>query len=204
MADIRLIVGLGNVGSPYENTRHNAGFWFVDALARRKGGQWRRETRFNGEAVRAQMAGGHSCWLLKPHTLMNRSGQSVAALAGFYKFAPEEVLVVHDELDMAPGQARLKFDGGVAGHNGLKDIRARLGSAGFWRLRLGIGHPRDSGSRQPVADYVLRPPGPDDLQAIETGIAHGLDVIDDFVSGDAQGAMQRLHGAVGRPPAADT
>ncbi|MEZ5658968.1 MAG: aminoacyl-tRNA hydrolase [Burkholderiaceae bacterium] len=201
MPGIRLIVGLGNIGAQYESTRHNAGFWFVDALARRSAGLWNREARFHGEATRVAI-GGQSCWLLKPHTLMNRSGQAVAALAGFYKIPLAEILVAHDELDMAPGQARLKFDGGVAGHNGLKDIRARCGGAAFWRLRLGIGHPRDVDSRQPVADYVLRPPSLDDLRLIDAGIDHALEAVEAMVLDDAPGAMQRLHGAVGRPPSA--
>ncbi|MEZ5651387.1 MAG: aminoacyl-tRNA hydrolase [Burkholderiaceae bacterium] len=199
MSGIRLIVGLGNIGAQYENTRHNAGFWFADALADRHAGRFERESRFHGEVTRIMIA-GQSCWLLKPHTLMNRSGQAVASLANFFKIDPVEILVVHDELDMAPGQARLKFDGGVAGHNGLKDIRARCGSAQFWRLRIGIGHPREQGSRQPVADYVLRPPSPDDTRLIETSIGHGLDAIAPMVAGDSDAAMQGLHAAVGRPP----
>lgn len=199
MDGIRLIVGLGNIGAQYEATRHNAGFWFADALADRLAVAWRRETRFQGDAARATI-GAASCWLLKPHTLMNRSGQAVSALAGFYKIALDQVLVVHDELDMAPGQARLKFDGGVAGHNGLKDIRARCGGSGFWRLRLGIGHPRDRDLRQPVADYVLRPPDQEDLRLIETCIDHGLLAIPEMVAGQSEAAMHRLHASVGRPP----
>jgi peptidyl-tRNA hydrolase, PTH1 family len=135
---LRLLVGLGNPGAEYEHTRHNAGFWWLDAAARRLGVTLRAERQYQGLAARASSP---QVWLLQPMTYMNLSGQSVAALARFYKIAAEEILVVHDELDLMPGQARLKLGGSAAGHNGLKSIQAQLGTADFWRLRLGIGHP---------------------------------------------------------------
>lgn len=196
MAGIGLIVGLGNIGREYERTRHNAGFWFVDELARRQGGTFGQESRFHGAVSRIAI-GGRQVWLLKPSTFMNRSGQAVAALAGFYKIEPERMLVVHDELDLPAGDAKLKLGGGVAGHNGLKDIRARCGTAEFWRLRIGIDHPRELGLRQQVADYVLHPPGADQLRAIEDAIARGLDVADALVAGEFEAAMLRLHSTRG-------
>ena len=136
----KLVVGLGNPGDEYTQTRHNAGFWFCERLARELGASFSREARFHGLAANARSEG---VWLLMPQTFMNRSGQSVAALARFYRIAPAEILVVHDELDIPPGQLRLKFGGGLGGHNGLKDITAHLGTQDFWRLRIGIGHPGD-------------------------------------------------------------
>ncbi|MFK7964252.1 MAG: aminoacyl-tRNA hydrolase [Burkholderiaceae bacterium] len=200
MADIRLIVGLGNIGAAYEATRHNAGFWFVDLLADEYRANLALETRFRGAVAKANI-GGHSVWLLKPHTLMNLSGQAVAALTNFYKIAPDEILVVHDELDMLPGQAKLKKGGGVAGHNGLKDIRQRCGGDNFWRLRIGIGHPRELNSRQPVADFVLRPPSQDDTNAIEDAMRAALPLVPQMLGEDMREAMQSLHRAVGKPPA---
>ncbi|MGB7182379.1 MAG: aminoacyl-tRNA hydrolase [Burkholderiaceae bacterium] len=199
MPGIKLIAGLGNIGSQYEQTRHNAGFWFADLLALRYSGEFSRETRFNGDATRVSI-NGRQVWLLKPSTLMNLSGQAVAGLANFYKIDPEEILVVHDELDLLPGQAKLKLGGGVAGHNGLKDIRARCGSADFWRLRIGIGHPRELGLRQQVADFVLRPPSTEHRQDIEQAMDSALDAITELTSGEFEAAMLRLHTASGRPP----
>src|SRR3954447_785801 len=151
---LRLVVGLGNPGREHEATRHNAGFWFADALASHLGASFVVERKFAGNVARA--AG--DLRLLKPTTYMNLSGRSVAALAGFFAITPAEMLVVHDELDLLPGQAKMKFGGGNAGHNGLRDITAQIGTGEFWRLRLGIGHPRDSAiPQQDVVDYVLQP-----------------------------------------------
>ena len=189
-APIRLVAGLGNPGSEYQRTRHNAGFWFIDELAHRIGGHLRSEKKFFGELCRVE----GDVWLVKPMTFMNRSGQAVAALASFYQIKPEEILVVHDELDLRPGEVKLKMGGGVAGHNGLKDIRARLGTADFWRLRIGIGHPRDSAiPQQEAADYVLAPPRRDERAAIEAAIDKGLDAWPAIATGDFERAMQELH-----------
>jgi len=154
MSCIKLIVGLGNPGKQYENTRHNAGFWFVEEVARQYQLQFRPETKFLGEVARVQ-SNGHDVWLLKPMTFMNRSGQSIQSLANFYKISPDQILVVHDELDLSPGTAKLKSGGGHGGHNGLRDTIAALGTPAYLRLRLGIGHP---GHRDQVVDYVLHPP----------------------------------------------
>ncbi|MEH6462204.1 aminoacyl-tRNA hydrolase [Chitinimonas sp. JJ19] len=170
---IRLVVGLGNPGSEYVDTRHNAGFWWVDALARELGTGLRVESKFMGLAGRAKQ-GDEEVWLLQPTTYMNRSGHAVAALARFYKILPQEILVVHDELDLLPGEAKLKQGGSHAGHNGLKDIQAMLGSADFWRLRLGVGHPRTLGLNQPVVDFVLHRPRQDEQPQIEDAITRSL------------------------------
>lgn len=192
MSGIRLIAGLGNIGPEYEDTRHNAGFWWVDELARRVGTRFAREAKFHGEAARASLHGA-SVWLLKPGTFMNRSGQATAALAGFYRIAAASILVVHDELDLLPGAARLKFGGSHAGHNGLKDIQARLGSGDFWRLRLGIGHPRTLALAQEVADFVLHRPGAEHRLAIDERIQAALACVDDLVAGRFEAAMKQLH-----------
>jgi PTH1 family peptidyl-tRNA hydrolase len=191
---IRLIVGLGNPGKEYERTRHNAGFWFVEALAGAAGASFHVERKFSATLARARLA-GHEVWLARPSTFMNLSGQAVQSLAQFYRAAPDEILVAHDELDLAPGDARLKLGGGVAGHNGLKDIRARLSSADFWRLRLGIGHPRTLGLQQQVADFVLHPPRRDELAAILGALDRAQSVIPDVLAGDLPRAMARLHTA---------
>ena len=185
---IKLIAGLGNIGGEYEATRHNAGFWFVDAYARSVGASLKAEKGFFGKVGRA---GG--VILVQPSTYMNRSGQAVAALASFYKIAPEDILVVHDELDLPPGAAKMKKGGGVAGHNGLKDIQARLGTPDFWRLRLGIGHPRELGMAQDVADFVLHKPSREHLAAIEEAIDRGLSVMQDVTGGTMETAMMKLH-----------
>ncbi len=190
---IRLIVGLGNPGRDYEDTRHNAGFWFVDALARQQSVALEKQSRFFGEAGRMNLA-GQPIWLLKPTTFMNRSGQATAALAGFYRIVPSAVLVVHDELDLLPGTARLKHGGGHAGHNGLKDIQARLGSSDFWRLRLGIGHPRTLAMAQEVVDFVLHRPSREHTDAINERIDAALLCIPDLVQGRFEAAMKHLHG----------
>lgn len=190
MADtLSLIVGLGNPGAQYDPTRHNAGFWFLDEIARQAGASFRIETKFHGEVAKMTLACS-SVWLLKPTTFMNRSGQAVAALANYYKVAPEEILVAHDELDLPPGQLRLKQGGGHAGHNGLRDIISHLGKS-YHRLRIGIGRPEISG--RPVADYVLGSPGKQDRQQIDDAIDDATRSIDLMVKGEMAKAMNRLH-----------
>ena len=192
MNGIRLIVGLGNPGPEHEHDRHNAGFWFVEAVARAHRGSFARESKFLGEVAKTQVD-GRPVWLLKPQTYMNRSGQAVAALAGFYRVAPDEVLVVHDELDLLPGQVKLKKGGGSAGHNGLKDISARLGGSDYWRLRLGIGHPRTLELNQQVVDFVLHRPSREHQQAIEDAIDRGLRCLPELVAGQFEAATMKLH-----------
>ena len=192
MTAIRLIVGLGNVGPEYEATRHNAGFWFVDELARSAGARFSRESKFFGEVARVTLHGAQ-VWLLKPGTFMNRSGRAVAALAGFYRITPPEILVVHDELDLLPGQSKMKNGGGHAGHNGLRDIQAQIGSPLFWRLRLGIGHPRALSLTQEVVDFVLHAPSRGELSAIDSEIGRALAIVQDCVAGRMEAAMLRLH-----------
>ncbi len=189
MASIQLIVGLGNPGPDYDRTRHNAGFWFVDALARQRGVSLRHENKFHGEAERIQLD-GHECRLLKPLTYMNRSGQSVSALARFYRIPPESILVVHDELDLPVGTARLKTGGGHGGHNGLRDIISALGGNGFMRLRLGVGHP---GHKDQVVDYVLKKPSREDERLIEESIDDALGVVPQLLAGEIERAMHQLH-----------
>ena len=187
---IRLVVGLGNPGREYEATRHNAGFWYADALAARLGASFSGEAKFHGRVARAV----GDLRMLKPGTFMNLSGRAVAALAQFFAVAPGEILVVHDELDLPPGEVKMKFGGGHAGHNGLRDIVARLGSADFWRLRLGIGHPRDSAiPQQDVADYVLQPPRANESEAIAHAIDRALDAWPQIAAGDFERAMMALH-----------
>ena len=192
MSGIRLIAGLGNVGAEYDDTRHNAGFWFLDALAREHGATFARQSKFFGDVARLN-AGGEPVHLVKPTTFMNRSGQAVAALAGFYRIPPEAVLVIHDELDLLPGIAKLKQGGGHAGHNGLKDITARLGSATFWRMRIGIGHPRTLLLEQAVIDFVLHRPSRDDRARIDQAIDAGLGCVPDLLAGRIEQAMKKLH-----------
>ncbi len=164
----RLIVGLGNPGGEYSETRHNAGFWFCERLAAQLGAQFAHESRFHGQVAHARAAGA---WLLMPQTFMNRSGQSVGALARFYRIPPAEILVVHDELDIPPGQLRLKFGGGMGGHNGLKDITAHCGTQDYWRLRIGIGHP---GDRNEVVNFVLKPPRREEQALIDEAMDRAL------------------------------
>lgn len=192
---IRLFVGLGNPGPEYEATRHNAGFWWVDALAAKLGARMSAERSCHGLLARVNRADG-PLWLLQPMTYMNRSGQAVATLARFFKIVPEQILVVHDELDIAPGLAKLKFGGGSGGHNGLKDIHAQLGSADYWRLRLGIGHP---GIKAEVVDYVLRKPAPEQREAILACITRTLDASDDLITGDMARATMKVHAGLQRP-----
>ncbi len=185
---MRLVVGLGNPGREYEATRHNAGFWFVHRVADAHGAGLRMEPRFHGLVARVS-ARGRECWLLEPSTFMNASGRSVAALARFYKIEPQEMLVVHDELDLPPGGVKLKKGGGAAGHNGLKDIIAHLG-ADFWRLRIGVGHP---GDRAQVINYVLEKPRKEEDDAIDAAIDRGLDVWPLLLDGNTEAAMLKLH-----------
>ena len=192
---IRLIVGLGNPGPEYEQTRHNAGFWLVDNLANSlPGTRLQRETRFQALVAKSALA-GHELWLLEPQTFMNRSGQSVGALARFYKIAADEILVVHDELDLPPGTAKMKKGGSAGGHNGLKDITAALGTQDYWRLRLGIGHPRTQASQQAVADYVLHRPRKEEQVLIEESIEKSLRVLPLLCEGKFDAALLQLHTA---------
>jgi peptidyl-tRNA hydrolase, PTH1 family len=192
---IRLIVGLGNPGPEYEQTRHNAGFWLVDNLANTLPGcRLQREARFQALTAKARIA-GQEVWLLEPQTFMNLSGRAVAALARFYKIAPDEILAVHDELDLPPGVAKIKRAGSTGGHNGLKDIAAAIGSQDFWRLRIGIGHPRDLGLKSPVIDYVLHRPRKDEQPLIDEAIARSLDVIPLLCEGKFDVAMKEFHTA---------
>jgi PTH1 family peptidyl-tRNA hydrolase len=193
MSKPRLIVGLGNPTDEHTTDRHNAGFWFVDALARSHGATLRRETRFHGLVGKARI-GQDELWLLQPQTYMNRSGQAVAALARFYRIDPVDVLVAYDELDLSPGAARLKL-GGSSTHNGLRDITAQFGGPGYWRLRLGIGHPRDVSPGKPVADYVLGRPSREHQAAIDDAIARAQDVLPLIAAGDWTRATQQLHSA---------
>ncbi len=186
---IQLLVGLGNPGPEHALDRHNAGFWFVDQIATAAGVSLRPERGFFGDVARVRLQ-GHELWLLEPSTYMNRSGQSVGALARFYKIPPENILVAHDELDLPPGQAKLKLGGGHAGHNGLRDLIAQLGTANFWRLRLGIGHP---GDRAAVVGFVLGKPPQSELRLIEQALDAARDVLPDLLTGEFERAMQRLH-----------
>ena len=192
---IKLLVGLGNPGPEYEATRHNAGFWWIDAAAQQLGARLAAERDYFGLVGRINRPAG-PVWLLQPQTYMNLSGKSVAALARFFKITPQEILVVHDELDLLPGQMKLKQGGGHAGHNGLRDIHAQLGSADYWRLRLGIGHP---GVKAEVADYVLRKPPADQREAIERAIDESLKHLDAMLSGQMQQAVMKLHAKPERP-----
>jgi len=190
---IRLVVGLGNPGKEYERTRHNAGFWLVERFAQAKGVALRKDPKF--KALVGKTAEG--LWLLEPQTFMNLSGQPVQMLAGFFRIKPEEILVVHDELDFAPGVARLKQGGGIAGHNGLKDISQRLASHDYWRLRIGVGKPQ---AGREGADYVLERPPAEEKGAIDAVIDKALEVLPQMIAGDMQGAMNKLH-TEEKPPA---
>jgi len=190
---IRLIVGLGNPGKEYERTRHNAGFWLVERFASASGAHFRKDPKYQALVARMEGAtpgGAPGAWLLLPQTFMNASGRPVQMLAGFFKIKPEEILVVHDELDFPPGTARIKQGGGIAGHNGLRDISQRIASHDYWRLRLGVGKP-PPGSEG--ADYVLQKPPAEERAAIEESIANSLAILPLCLAGDLQGAMQKLH-----------
>ena len=189
---IRLVVGLGNPGKEHERTRHNAGFWLVERFAQSSGFALRKDPKF--KALVGKNAGG--AWFLLPQSYMNLSGQPVQMLAGFFKFKPEEILVVHDELDFAPGVARVKQGGGIAGHNGLRDISQRLGSHEYWRLRIGVGKP-PAGIEG--GDYVLQKPSADDKAAIDQAIDRSLQVLPEMLTGDMQAAIQKLHSSEPKP-----
>ncbi len=186
---IKLFVGLGNPGADYDATRHNAGFWWVDALAREYKASLQPEKGFFGLAARTTLA-GQTVWLLEPQTFMNGSGKAVAALARFYKILPEEILVIHDELDVVPGQAKLKFGGGHGGHNGLRDIHAQLGTADYWRLRIGIGHP---GVKTEVIHWVLKKPSQEHREAIEETIFRSLKAAPFLAAGEMEKATLGIH-----------
>ena len=192
---IRLLVGLGNPGPEYEATRHNAGFWFIDEVARTLRVNLEPERSYFGLVARVNRPEG-PVWLLEPMTFMNLSGRSVAALARFFKIAPGEILVAHDELDLSPGQVKMKLGGSHAGHNGLKDIQAQLGSAEFWRLRLGIGHP---GTRDEVVNYVLRRPLAEQREAMAKSIEQALSALDLILDGDMERALMKVHAKPPRP-----
>jgi PTH1 family peptidyl-tRNA hydrolase len=193
---IRLVVGLGNPGKEYERTRHNAGFWLVERFAAQSGVPLRKDGKYQALVGRLS---GNGAWLVLPQSFMNASGHAVQMLAGFFKIPPAEILVVHDELDFLPGTAKLKQGGGIAGHNGLKDISQRIGSHDYWRLRLGIGHP---GDRDAVSGYVLSKPSTEDRAAIDDAIARSIEVLPLGLAGDLQGAMQKLHSMDKEKPAA--
>ena len=192
---IRLLVGLGNPGPEYADTRHNAGFWWIDAVAKQLGARLSPERSYFGLVGRVNASVG-SLFLLQPMTFMNLSGKSVAPLARFFKIAPEEILVVHDELDLLPGQVKLKQGGRSGGHNGVKDIDAQLGSPDYWRLRLGIGHP---GAKSEVVDYVLRKPAPEQREAIVKAIEQTLPTLDLILAGEMERAMMKVHAKPPRP-----
>jgi len=187
---IRLIVGLGNPGKDYERTRHNAGFWLVERFAVQSGVALHKDGKYQALVGRMEATGA---WLVMPQGFMNASGHAVQMLAGFFKIPAAEILVVHDELDFAPGVAKMKQGGGIAGHNGLRDISHRLGTHDYWRLRLGIGHP---GDRNAVVGYVLQKPPADEREAIDGAIARGIEILPLCLAGDMQGAMQKLHSVV--------
>ena len=191
---IRLLVGLGNPGAEYDATRHNAGFWWIDAVARQLGATLQPDRSYHGLVARINRPEG-PIWLLQPMTYMNLSGKSVSALARFFKIAPEEILVVHDELDIAPGQAKLKFGGSHAGHNGLRDIHAQLGTDDYWRLRLGIGHP---GVKAEVVNWVLKKPAPEQRTAIEECITRTLKAVPALLAGEMEKATLLVH--TSKPP----
>ena len=186
---IQLIVGLGNPGGEYEDTRHNAGFWWVDVIAREHGTSLFPESKFLGITGRIKHQGSET-WLLKPTTFMNRSGQSVGSIARFYRIPAESILVVHDELDLPPGVAKLKKGGGHGGHNGLKDIISHLGTNDFWRLRLGIGHPGDAAA---VVNFVLHVPSRDESLLIENAITSSAASLKQLLAGEFEAAMLKLH-----------
>jgi PTH1 family peptidyl-tRNA hydrolase len=203
---IRLFVGLGNPGPDYDQTRHNAGFWWLDAVSRALKAPLVMDKSYQGLLARTTV-NGQTLWLLEPQTFMNLSGKSVGALARFFKIAPQEILVAHDELDIVPGEAKLKLGGSHAGHNGLRDIHAQLGSDQYWRLRLGIGHP---GNKAEVINWVLKKPSPDHRIAIEQSIDRALLALPALMTGEMEQATRQIHTSKPprpkppRPPAAAT
>ena len=186
---IKLFVGLGNPGPEYEATRHNAGFWWIDALSQELKAPLSLDKNYHGQVARTTV-NGQTVWLLKPLTFMNLSGKSVASLARFFKVLPNEVLVAHDELDIVPGQVKLKFGGSHAGHNGLRDIHAQLGSADYWRLRIGVGHP---GVKAEVINWVLKKPSQEHRVAIEDCIVRSLKAVPDLLKGEMEKATMLIH-----------
>ena len=199
---IKLIVGLGNPGKKYADTRHNAGFWLVERLAAQRRLTLRKQPKFHALTARLD-AGSGQAWLLLPQTWMNESGMAVAALAQFHKIAAEEILVAHDELDLPPGGVNIKQGGGHAGHNGLRDIIAKLGTTDFWRLRIGIGHPRDiAATEQEVVDFVLHAPRKEEQALIDAAIERGGAVFDLILANKMAAAMHKLH-TKPKPPAPD-
>ena len=195
---LKLIVGLGNPGPEYARTRHNAGFWLVEELARRHGGTFRFEGKHQAELARVRI-GGEEIWLAKPMTFMNRSGGPVSSVLGFYKITPAQMLVAHDEIDLPSGTIRLKQAGGHGGHNGLRDLIAAQGD-GFWRLRIGVGHP---GTKGEVVDFVLTRASADEQRTIDDTIVAGADAIEQMLRSGAQIAMNKLH-SLGKPANAKT
>jgi PTH1 family peptidyl-tRNA hydrolase len=191
---LKLVVGLGNPGAEYARTRHNAGFWLVDELARRHGGTFRHEGKHQAELARVRI-GGEELWLAKPMTFMNRSGGPVSSILNFYKIAPRDMLAAHDEIDLPSGTVRLKDGGGHGGHNGLRDLIAAQGD-GFWRLRIGVGHP---GHKNDVVDFVLTHAGKDEQRVIDESIVAGADAIEEMLRSGAQIAMNKLHARPEKP-----
>lgn len=194
---IRMIAGLGNPGAEYDATRHNAGFWLVDQLAREAGATLRHDPKVNALVAKARLY-GEEIWLVEPQTFMNLSGRSVGGLARFYKILPDEILVVHDELDLPPGAVKFKRGGGSGGHNGLKDISAQLTTQDYWRLRIGIGHPRDlappqAGGKPDVVNFVLKAPRREEQALIDAAIERSLAVLPQFAKGEMERAMMALH-----------
>jgi PTH1 family peptidyl-tRNA hydrolase len=191
---IKLLVGLGNPGNEYEDTRHNAGFWWIDAVARELKVSLVPERSYHGLVARTTV-NGQNVWLLEPQTFMNLSGKSVNALARFFKIQPREILVAHDELDIVPGEAKLKLGGSHAGHNGLRDIHAQLGTADYWRLRIGVGHP---GDKAEVVSWVLKKPMLEHRKAIDDSIHRAVNALPLLLAGDMEKAMVRIH--TSKPP----
>jgi PTH1 family peptidyl-tRNA hydrolase len=187
--DLKVIVGLGNPGAKYTETRHNAGFWFVEEVARKYAGTFRNEKKFFGDVAKIAVE-GKEFWLLRPETFMNRSGQSVKALMSFYRIDADQLLVAHDEIDLPPGTAKLKTGGGHGGHNGLRDIINQLGTKDFHRLRIGVGHP---GSKDQVVDFVLHNPSRAERDLIDRDIDDAVSVLPELASGALEQAMQKLH-----------
>ena len=193
MAGIKLLVGLGNIGDKYTATRHNAGFWFIDAIAAQTNSKLAIDAKLfgvTGKLNNAKLNASADVWLLKPSTFMNASGKAVAALANYYKILPNEILVIHDELDLPNGSAKLKFGGGHGGHNGLRDIHAALGTADYWRLRLGIDHP---GDKNEVVNYVLKAPTKTENVALQDSIHNACNIVDLLIKGEFENAMLKLH-----------
>lgn len=191
---IKLLVGLGNPGSEYEDTRHNAGFWWIDAVARELKLSLVPERNYHGLVARTAF-NGQNLWLLEPQTFMNLSGKSVGSLARFFKIQPEEILVAHDELDIPPGEVKLKRGGSHAGHNGLRDIHAQLGTSDYWRLRIGVGHP---GDKSEVVSWVLKKPMLEHKKAIEDSIHRSVQALPLLLAGEMEKAMAKIH--TSKPP----